>query len=157
MHLFRPNADMQVYFKPEEVTYERLLDEFFAKVDPTTMNRQGNDMGTQYRSVSCLTLDVLRPQRCLSCAKLLDSAVSAFRWRLSGLLHQGGRLALPLACSQLLIWSHRFLPTCVSWHCLMQTSPCSQRSVGPLGRIVILHVPAAAVHLLPQQTAEGGG
>ena len=46
---------MQVYFKPEEVTYERLLDEFFAKVDPTTMNRQGNDMGTQYRSVSCET------------------------------------------------------------------------------------------------------
>ena len=61
---------VQVYFKPEEVTYERLLDEFFAKVDPTTMNRQGNDMGTQYRSVSFLTVAAsLGPQRCSSCAK----------------------------------------------------------------------------------------
>ena len=44
---------VQVYFKPQEVTYEKLLEEFFSKVDPTTLNRQGNDSGTQYRSVSC--------------------------------------------------------------------------------------------------------
>ncbi len=41
---------MQVYFDPAEVTYEQLLDNFFDKVDPTTKDRQGNDMGTQYRS-----------------------------------------------------------------------------------------------------------
>lgn len=59
-----------MYFKPEEVTYERLLDEFFAKVDPTTLNRQGNDMGTQYRSVSCLAVAArVRPQQCSSCAE----------------------------------------------------------------------------------------
>jgi methionine-S-sulfoxide reductase len=33
-----------------KVTYEHLLDQFFKMHDPTTMNRQGNDQGTQYRS-----------------------------------------------------------------------------------------------------------
>jgi len=32
------------------VQYSDLLDVFFEKTDPTTLNRQGNDMGTQYRS-----------------------------------------------------------------------------------------------------------
>lgn len=41
---------VQVYYDPQRCTYERLLDEFFEKVDPTTLNRQGNDRGTQYRS-----------------------------------------------------------------------------------------------------------
>ena len=41
---------MQVYYDPNVTPYERLLEEFFAKVDPTTLNRQGNDRGTQYRS-----------------------------------------------------------------------------------------------------------
>jgi len=39
-----------VYFNPKEVRYEQLLENFFDKVDPTTKDRQGNDMGTQYRS-----------------------------------------------------------------------------------------------------------
>lgn len=41
---------VQVYYDPAEVTYDRLLDLFFAKVDPTTKDRQGNDAGSQYRS-----------------------------------------------------------------------------------------------------------
>ncbi|EIE20139.1 PMSR-domain-containing protein [Coccomyxa subellipsoidea C-169] len=41
---------VQVVYDPSEVNYERLLDTFFAHVDPTTKNRQGNDVGTQYRS-----------------------------------------------------------------------------------------------------------
>lgn len=32
------------------MTYRQLLDVFFNRVDPTTLNRQGNDRGTQYRS-----------------------------------------------------------------------------------------------------------
>lgn len=41
---------IQITFNPEEVAYEDLLEVFFATHDPTTLNRQGADMGTQYRS-----------------------------------------------------------------------------------------------------------
>ncbi|MBN6508728.1 peptide-methionine (S)-S-oxide reductase MsrA [Acinetobacter pittii] len=40
-----------VDFDEQQVTYSQLLDVFFATHDPTTLNRQGNDIGTQYRSV----------------------------------------------------------------------------------------------------------
>ena len=38
-------------YDPQLVTYEQLLDEFFEMHDPTTMNRQGPDVGSQYRSI----------------------------------------------------------------------------------------------------------
>lgn len=41
---------VQVTFDPEQVTYERLLDAFWSMHDPTTLNRQGPDVGDQYRS-----------------------------------------------------------------------------------------------------------
>ena len=41
---------VQVTFDPGVVTYEDLLGVFFTIHDPTTLNRQGNDVGTQYRS-----------------------------------------------------------------------------------------------------------
>ncbi len=41
---------VQVEFDPAVVTYEQLLDAFWAMHDPTTLNRQGPDFGTQYRS-----------------------------------------------------------------------------------------------------------
>jgi peptide-methionine (S)-S-oxide reductase len=40
----------QVAFDPSEVSFRDLLEVFFAIHDPTTLNRQGNDVGTQYRS-----------------------------------------------------------------------------------------------------------
>ena len=42
---------VQVYYNPEEITYPELVDVFFATHDPTTLNRQGPDVGKQYRSV----------------------------------------------------------------------------------------------------------
>jgi len=41
---------IRVYFDPDVVSYGELLDMFFATHDPTQLNRQGNDVGTQYRS-----------------------------------------------------------------------------------------------------------
>ena len=42
---------VQVTFDPEVVTFKEILEIFFTLHDPTTLNRQGNDRGTQYRSV----------------------------------------------------------------------------------------------------------
>jgi len=41
---------LQVEFDPEQVSYEALLDIFWKAHDPTQLNRQGPDVGTQYRS-----------------------------------------------------------------------------------------------------------
>ncbi|GLV29648.1 peptide methionine sulfoxide reductase MsrA [Sphingobium sp. TomTYG75] len=41
---------IRIAYDPEVISYGALLDIFFATHDPTTLNRQGNDIGTQYRS-----------------------------------------------------------------------------------------------------------
>jgi peptide-methionine (S)-S-oxide reductase len=41
---------IQVRFDPKVISYEKLLDVFWATHDPTTLNQQGYDIGTQYRS-----------------------------------------------------------------------------------------------------------
>lgn len=41
---------IQIFFDDQVITYQELLEIFFATHDPTTLNRQGNDVGTQYRS-----------------------------------------------------------------------------------------------------------
>jgi peptide-methionine (S)-S-oxide reductase len=42
---------VDVTYDPEQISYEQLLDVFWAKHDPTQLNRQGWDIGDQYRSV----------------------------------------------------------------------------------------------------------
>lgn len=42
---------IQVVYDPKKITYDELLEVFWQTHDPTTLNRQGNDVGTQYRSV----------------------------------------------------------------------------------------------------------
>ena len=42
---------VEVSYDPQKITYQELLEAFFRSHDPTTLNRQGADVGTQYRSV----------------------------------------------------------------------------------------------------------
>lgn len=42
---------IRIEFDPKEISFRDLLTVFFATHDPTTLNRQGNDVGSQYRSV----------------------------------------------------------------------------------------------------------
>lgn len=46
---------IRVEYDPAVITYDDLLTAFFASHDPTTPNRQGNDVGTQYRSIILTT------------------------------------------------------------------------------------------------------
>ena len=42
---------VQISFNPDVISFKEILEVFFSSHDPTTLNRQGNDIGTQYRSV----------------------------------------------------------------------------------------------------------
>jgi peptide-methionine (S)-S-oxide reductase len=48
---------VEVSFDPAQLTYRRLLEEFWVMHDPTSLNRQGGDIGTQYRSAIFTTSD----------------------------------------------------------------------------------------------------
>ena len=52
----------RVEFDPDQITYEDLLDVFFSTHDPTTLNRQGADQGTQYRSIILYVNDEQKQQ-----------------------------------------------------------------------------------------------
>ena len=52
------HAEMvEIIFDPEVMTYQRLLAEFWVMHDPTSLNQQGGDIGTQYRSAIYTTSD----------------------------------------------------------------------------------------------------
>src|ERR1035438_5582345 len=42
---------VEIYFDPKIIPYKDILEIFFVMHDPTTLNRQGNDIGTEYRSI----------------------------------------------------------------------------------------------------------
>ena len=42
---------VQIEYDPEKITFEKIIDLFWDAHDPTTLNRQGTDVGTQYRSI----------------------------------------------------------------------------------------------------------
>ena len=43
---------VQVYYNPEQISFEQLLQAFFLAHDPTQLNRQGSDIGSDYRSIA---------------------------------------------------------------------------------------------------------
>jgi peptide-methionine (S)-S-oxide reductase len=48
---------IEIIFDPSQITYRKLLELFFQIHDPSTLNRQGNDRGTSYRSAIFYTTD----------------------------------------------------------------------------------------------------
>lgn len=48
---------IKIEYDPEQISFDDLLTVFFATHDPTQLNRQGNDVGTQYRSVIFYTTE----------------------------------------------------------------------------------------------------
>ena len=72
---------VEVWFDPARVSYERLLEIFFENHDPTQVNRQGPDLGAQYRSAVFFT----SPEQ--------ERAARAFQAQ----LEQSGRFRRPIA------------------------------------------------------------
>lgn len=53
---------IRIEFDPSMISYDDLLTVFFASHDPTTLNRQGNDIGTAYRSIILTTSEEQKEQ-----------------------------------------------------------------------------------------------
>ena len=66
---------IKVEYDPSVITFKQLLDIFFTAHDPTTVNRQGNDVGEQYRSVILCTTDQQKNQAEAHIKKLNDENV----------------------------------------------------------------------------------
>lgn len=64
---------IKIVYDPALVAYETLLEIFFKTHDPTTLNRQGNDIGTQYRSVIFYEDDAQRAAASTAIARLDES------------------------------------------------------------------------------------
>lgn len=68
---------VQVVFDPQVLSYERLLLYFFKIHDPTTKNRQGNDVGTQYRSA----IFTRSPEQEAVARKVIEKVNASGDWR----------------------------------------------------------------------------
>lgn len=67
------NEVVRLEFDPQQISLTELLEIFFLIHDPTTLNRQGNDVGTQYRSaIYCTTSEQLQAAQAM--VQALDAA-----------------------------------------------------------------------------------
>jgi peptide-methionine (S)-S-oxide reductase len=64
---------IRIEFDPSQISFRELMTVFFATHDPTTLNRQGNDVGTQYRS-TILYVDEEQKKQAATLIKELDDA-----------------------------------------------------------------------------------
>lgn len=67
---------IQIEFDPKIISYEKILEFFFKIHDPTSLNRQGNDLGTQYRSAIFYHSDEQR----ICAEKIKEKINSAGKW-----------------------------------------------------------------------------
>jgi len=89
---------IRITFSPTVVSYQELLEIFFAIHDPTTLNRQGNDIGTQYRSAIFYTSSAQQQtaeqviktvtDEKLYGAPIVTQVVAATRWYEAEAYHQ---------------------------------------------------------------------
>ena len=70
---------VEILFDPDEITYQELLDELWSVHDPTTKNRQGPDIGSQYRSAIWYHTPEQKIMAVQSKDKIQDSFKSAGR------------------------------------------------------------------------------
>ena len=67
---------IEIVFDPARVSYRKLLEFFFQIHDPTTRNRQGNDIGTSYRSAIYYTTEAQRE----TAEDVMDEIAQSRRW-----------------------------------------------------------------------------
>ncbi|MCB0406914.1 MAG: peptide-methionine (S)-S-oxide reductase MsrA [Bdellovibrionales bacterium] len=68
---------IQIEFHPEKISYDDILEFFFRIHDPTTFHRQGNDIGSQYRSeIFCHSQD-----QKIAAQKAIQQATESGRWQ----------------------------------------------------------------------------
>jgi methionine-S-sulfoxide reductase len=68
---------VQVIFDSEKITYEQILEYFFKLHDPTTLNQQGNDVGSQYRSA----IFYLSESQKISAEKIKANVEASKKWK----------------------------------------------------------------------------
>lgn len=68
---------IQIEFDPSQISFEKLLLFFFKIHDPTTRNRQGNDLGSQYRSA----IFFHSPQQKETAEKVLKKVEASGKWK----------------------------------------------------------------------------
>ena len=66
---------VQVTFDPDQISYADLLRVFFTIHDPTTLNRQGNDVGTQYRSIILTHSDAQKTDAAAVMKEMADAKI----------------------------------------------------------------------------------
>ncbi|APJ04298.1 peptide-methionine (S)-S-oxide reductase MsrA [Silvanigrella aquatica] len=68
---------IQIHYNPKVITFENILEYFFRLHDPTTLNRQGNDVGSQYRS----SVFYHSPEQKLIAEKIKNKVDKSGKWK----------------------------------------------------------------------------